>query len=392
MTKARRHYHFGLIYWLVFCLSIADALVGYVQSSYLNQFFSLSAVGLIIGICSAAAIIVSIYLPRAIVRQSAYKVGLGLTFINLICALILAFSRNPGLVFVFFLIRYLGFMFLLVVLDVFLEKISADKITGSIRAVYLTVINIAWLASPWLMGYLVGTGNNYGRVYLLGVLITALLFITLRLNRRRLQAVKTDATLKTSGFFSSLWQLISNRHLLAAFNSVIALNIFYTMAVLYLPIYLNREVGFSWPTIGLIFTIMLLPFVLLQIPAGIIADKYWGEKEMMIAGSLIMAGGSILIWLTSSRSLVFWAGLLFVSRIGAALAESMQEIYFYKKISVRDVGLINLFRQARSIGWLLGALLAFACLNFITIPTLFLIVAGILLLDIIQLSFIKDTK
>ena len=391
MKKTRRGYNFSLVYLLVFLLSIADAVVGYTQSSFLNQFFSLSNVGLVVGACSLMAIIVSAWLPKLISKNSAYKVGVGLTIINIICALVLTFSRSPMLVFIFFLTRYLGFMFLLTVLDIFLEKISSDKTTGLVRSTYLTIINLAWLLSPWLMGRLVGD-NNYGRIYLFGSLITSLLLIILILNRKKLKNVKPEATLKTFGAFTSLKQLFRSRDLLATFSAVMALNVFYAVAVLYVPIYLNQNLGFSWQTIGFIFTIMLLPFVLIQLPAGMVADKYWGEKEMMMAGNVIMAGCSAIIFLATSREVVFWAGLLFFSRVGAALAESMQEIYFYKKISIKNVGLISFFRQARSLGWLLGALLAFALLKFIDIKGLFLTVAIILIINTLHLSFIKDTK
>jgi MFS family permease len=391
MTATRRDYSFGLIYLLVFLLSIADALAGYVQSSYLNQFFSLSNVGLIIGLGAAVAIVVSVWLPKLIAKTSLYATGLSLTVLNAGCSLILALTKNPGLVVIFFLVRYLGFLWLLVVLDIFLEKISANKITGFIRSIYLTFINLAWLASPLLMGQLVGL-NNYSQIYWAGALIMALFFIVLSTEKNKLKNVQTDKTHRRLDFLASLKRLTASYDLLAVFISVMVLNIFYALAVLYIPIYLNRDLGFSWPIIGIIFTVMLVPFVLLQFPAGVLADKFFGEKEMMMAGNVMMAASLVSIFLAFSREVVFWASLLFLSRVGAALTESMQEIYFYKKVSGRDVGLINLFRQARSVGWLAGALLAFVVLKFMTIPTLFLIVAVILILDTIQLSFIKDTN
>lgn len=391
MSKTRRTYHFKLIYILVFLMSIADAMVGYVQSSFLNNFFSLSNIGLIIALCSLISIAVSIGLPKLIAKNSVYKIGISLVIINILCALILAFSHNAGIVLTCFILRYLGFTFLLIVLDIFLEKISADKITGYIRSIYLTVINVAWFMSPWLMGKIVGD-NNYGRVYFLGSIIMTLFLIIMVMNRRSLREVKSSATPKNFGSIGAWKQLIHDQDLLATFGAVIALNIFYTIAVLYIPIYLNQTLNFSWPTIGVIFTVMLLPFILLQFPAGLLADRYLGEKEMMIAGNLIVAGTSAIIFLTISQGIIFWAFLLFMSRIGAALTESMQEIYFYKKVSVKNIGLINFFRQAKAVGWLIGAVIAFVALKFTDVKDLFLIVAIIVMLNTLHLSVIKDTK
>jgi len=390
MRKTRGSYRFSLIYSLVFLLAIADAIAGYVQSSFLNQFFSLPSLGLIIGLCALSSLIASIWLPKLISHLSIYKTGLSLVIINIVCSLILFFSQNAVLILVAFLIRYLGFIFLLVVLDIFLEKISSDKITGFIRSAYLTIINIAWLASPWLMGLLVGT-NNYGRIYLTGAIIMLALLALFIFNRKKLDQDSRTKAIDVD-FLVSVKKLFSNKNLLAVFSSVIALNIFYAVAVIYIPIYLNRDLGFSWQTIGLIFTIMLLPFVLIQFPAGILADKRIGEKEMMMSGNVIMAIASAIIFITNSSGMFFWASLLFLSRVGAALAEGMQEIYFYKKINARDIGLINFFRQGRAIGWLIGSLLAFGLLKFTNIKGLFLAVAFILIINILQLTIIEDTK
>ena len=391
MKKTRRVYGFGLIYLLVFLLSLADGLAGYVQSSFLNQFFSLSYIGLIIGACAAASIILSIWLPPIISRLSLYKTGLSLVIINIICSLALALLKNPTLVFGFFLVRYLGFLFLLIVLDIWLEKISTDKITGFIRSIYLTAINLAWLASPFLMSKIVGI-DNYHRIYLAGALLLSAFCLIVLFKRKVLQPAKADKQARNINFLPALKQLSHQHDVLASMVSVVVLNIFYTLAVIYWPIYLHNSLGFSCQTIGIIFTFMLLPFVFLQFPAGLLADRYWGEKEMMMSGNVIMAVSATIIFLSTSHSVIFWTILLFLSRCGAALSESMQEIYFYKKISAKDVGLINLFRQSRGLGWLIGSLLAFVSLKFMNIPDLFLIAAGILIIDTIQLGFINDTK
>ena len=167
---------------------------------------------------------------------------------------------------------------------------------------------------------------------------------------------------------------------------------FYCLAVLYIPIHLTQNLHISWHNLGWIFTAMLLPFIIIQYPAGIIADKYLGEKEMLITGAIILTATCAIIYMTDSVSLWFWAILLFSSRVGAALVESMQEVYFYKQIDVSDIGLINIFRQTRTTGWLLGTIIATIGLIFFNIPTLFLFLSGIFILNLFSLTTIIDTK
>ncbi len=383
--------NFKLIYILAFLLSLADAVAGYTQSSFLQQFFSLDFVGLIVGLGAISTILLSINFPKIIAKFSLYTVGCFLALINIIASLVLATSQSPFLVVVLFLVRYLGFIFLLIVLDIFLENISQDKLTGSIRTKYLSAINLAWLISPLLMGYLVGH-NYYNRVYWFGALVITLLWLMLLFCKKRLLAKPLKYQSPKIDFVKTLKKILTNKNLLATFCSVVTLNIFYVVAVIYIPLYLNSVIGLSWQTLGIIFTVMLLPFVMIQMPAGWLADKFIGEKEMLMAGNVIMAGAGVIIWLTTSHSAVFWAALLFLSRVGAALTESMQEVYFYKKVNAGDLGLINFFRQAKNLGWLIGALMSFVALNFLNIPQLFLLVGAILVLNTLQLIDLKDTK
>lgn len=389
--KAITRGSFKLIYLLVFLLTLADAVAGYTQSSFLQQFFSLDSIGLIISLGAFLTIVVSAMFPKIIARFSLYSVGLIITAINITSSVILATTHAPLLIVVAFLVRYLGSIFFLIVLDVFLENISRDNVTGAIRTKYLSAINLAWLVSPLIMGYLVGQ-NNYGQVYWFGAALITLLLLIFMVGKRQLLTKVIKYRLPKIDFAKTLQRIIGSKDLLAVFCSVVALYIFYVIAVLYVPLYLNKTIGLSWPTLGIIFTIMLVPFLLIQMPAGWLADKFIGEKEMMMAGNVIMAGAGIAMWLTTSHSPIFWTAILFLSRIGAALAESMQEVYFFKKVNASDLGLINWFRQARNLGWLIGALITFVALNFINIPQLFLIVSAILILNTLQLIGLKDTK
>lgn len=382
---------FKLIYLLAFLLSLADAVAGYTQSSFLQQFFSLDFVGLIVGLGAVLTITASVFFPKIIARFSLYSVGWVIALINIISSVILATTTSPLLIVLLFLIRYLGFIFLLIALDIFLETITRNNTTGSIRTKYLSAINLAWLISPLIMGALVGH-NNYAQVYWFGAIIISLLLIIFITNKKKLLTKPIKYQTPNTNFSQTLQAILKSKDLFAVFCSVVALNIFFVIAVLYVPLYLNETIGLSWPTLGIIFTIMLLPFILIQMPAGWLADKFIGEKEMMMAGNVIMAGSGIIIWLATSSSPIFWASILFLSRIGAALAEAMQEVYFYKKVNASNLGLINFFRQARNVGWLIGSLIAFVALNFLNIPQLFLLVGAILILNTLQLIRLRDTK
>jgi MFS family permease len=158
------------------------------------------------------------------------------------------------------------------------------------------------------------------------------------------------------------------------------------------PIYLHQNLGFSWNQLGWMFSLMLIPFILVEIPAGIVADKYIGEKEMFYAGFAIMISCLCLFSVLESNNPWLWALLLFASRVGAALVEAMRETYFFKKISASDVDKINIFRATIPFGHVLGSLLGLVILLLLPINYIFFITAILLVASFYFLSLMTDTK
>jgi MFS family permease len=175
------------------------------------------------------------------------------------------------------------------------------------------------------------------------------------------------------------------------FLSNIMLRFFYSWMVIYTPIYLHEHIGFSWGEIGLIFSIMLVPFVVLGSPLGKIADKYIGEKELLSLGFVIVAVSTAYLSFVDSSNFLVWALVLLVTRIGASMVDIMSETYFFKKIDGSDSNLLGFFRMTGPIAFIIGPLLATLVLPFVGIKYLFLVL-GILMLWGLRYSLtLKDT-
>jgi len=381
---------FYIIYALAFATTIADAITGYAQSSYLNLFLPLNYIGLFLSLVTAITIATSFIYPRFIARHSISRL-IFITYLGSIITSLILSSRGPSwLILIAFIVRYLSFTFLMINLDIFLENISTNSRTGTIRTQYLTVVNIAWLISPLLMGNIIGHNNNYPQIYHIGGLILAAALILFIFTRHQLPHPRIHY--KKQNIKKGIRKLIGHNDRRRIFLSSLALQFFYALMNLYIPIYLHQYMGLSWPTLSIIFTIMLIPFVILELPAGALADRILGEKEMLMVGNIIMIISVIGIFLTSSTSPFVWGVLLFCSRVGAALAESMQESYFYKKIDSHDTAVINLYRQNRPLGWLLASFTAFIILSFCSLPTIFMILAIGLTVGLIPILGIRDTR
>jgi MFS family permease len=161
--------------------------------------------------------------------------------------------------------------------------------------------------------------------------------------------------------------------------------------VIYVPLYLIEYIHFDWKEIGALFTIMLLPFVLFEIPAGWISDKKLGEQEMMIGGFLIATGAIVAIPFLHNAFLS-WAVVLFISRVGASLVEVTTESYFFKKIGAKDSDLLSIFRMTRSVSYLVTPAIVVVTFLALSFQYSFLILALITLSGILFASRIRDTK
>jgi len=379
---------FILIYFFAFFWALSGALVSYIQSSYLEQFVNTQSVGWYIAVATIVTLISLWLLPRYIRTYSNYRVSF--VFIVLLAAsyFLLAHISNLWLVLLFFTVNFAAATLLGLNIDVFLEDISENEKTGRIRTRFMTIINIAWVLAPMLMGKLVGFDSYANAYFWSGIIILPAMLLLFW--ERRVLGDKVEYKNRQFGRIGKIFS--GNRNLRNIFITQFVLRLFYCWMVFYTPLYLHNNLGLSWPQIGIIFTIMLLPFIIFEIPAGFLADRYLGEKEIMILGFLIMGGATAAIFFIDSLSVAVWAIVLFLTRVGASLVEAMQESYFFKIVDKQDIDLISLFRNLYPLSWLIGSLLAVVLLLFLPLPYLFLVLAAIVLYAAYPSARLEDTK
>jgi MFS family permease len=379
---------FYLLHTVGFLLALSTALPAYIQSSFLQGFMKLQTVSLYLtGIMALTLLVLFIY-PRVIQRLTNLRSLLLISVITVVALLLLGLAKQQISILIIFAIQYIGLQLLFINTDVALENISDDEHTGLIRGRHLTIMNIGWLISPLLMGLIVGIGS-YQLIYFIAGIIMLFNIIILYSQRKLITDHKKYHVHKLVNLLKSLSQ---NKNLRKIFTLSFVLRFFYCLMVLYTPIYLNQTIGFDWSTISIIFTIMLLPFVLFGLPAGQIADKWLGEKEIMITGLILMCISVAIMFVLNSHSAIIWAILLFTGRTGAAIVEAMQESYFFKHVDGDDLDLINLFRDVRPAAWLVGTGISAIILQFLPIQFIFLFLATVLLLSLWPALTIKDTK
>ncbi len=378
-------------YLAVFFLTLAVSLPSYTNSTFLSDRFGDSAVGLIYSFGSIVTIISMLAIPKLInlcgIRLTAVLIS-GLVTAGLVPLIL---SQSP---LVFILLGFIAYYSLIQITrytaDLYLETASDNTITGGIRGVFMTIINVAWLSSPLIATFILGPLENFSLLYLVAAL-TLIPFVLI------MGKVLPEMTLpRHTTSFPAIWHRLTNlqsssdRGLRSILAADFLLNLFYALMVIYMPLLLHEQIGFDWPEIGIIFTVMLIPFVVIEYPLGKIADWWLGERELLALGFFIAAVATITLSFVTEKDLWLWAGLLFLTRVGAATIEIMKETALFKRIDGQDGPILALSRNMVPISLIVGPILASLLLLSGTYQTIFFILGFIMLLGLYPSLRLRD--
>jgi MFS family permease len=382
------HWPLFILYVLGLLLAVSAALPAYIQSNFLRDFVSLQAVSWFFVAANALTIGMILIFPGVIRQLSNYFTTKMVLIVYAVSLLSLTLVDSPGSALLSIILFTIASNLIWINLDLLVEKFSVNASTGRTRTIYFTFINAGWILAPTISSYLIKIGT-YELTFLVSAFLVIPIFLILLGYGRRLSGATNYRPEKIGPIFQKMWQ---NHNLRGIFLVAVLLQLFYSLAVVYIPIYLHQTLGMDWKVIGPIFSIMLIPFVIFEIPAGIVADKYWGEKEILNLGLFILTLSLFLFFYVDVPTAWIWAAVLFLSRVGAALVEAMRETYFFKLVGAKDVGFINLFRLSGPIAYIIGPGLAILVLSFLPINYVFLAAALIMLLGFWFVAKMKDTK
>lgn len=369
-------------------LSFHYGAILYVNSSLLGKYFSQGGVSLIFLIGALGSILLFLFTAKLIELFGKRILLLSLLLVSAFSTVVLAFSHTGAYLALAFIIYSSVLLTIYYCLDIFLEELSKDGKTGEIRGIYLTLINLGIASGPIILA-IFGEDDTFKRIYIIStlLLIVPIMFTIFLL---KTQAPKWHGLTHRHIFlpFGIWWK---NKELRRITLSRLMLETFFAFMVIYTPIYLHNYLGFSWSELGIIFTVMLLPFIFLEWPAGELADRYFGEKEIMNIGFLITAISLVIMPFLGK---LFWAWLiiLLLSRVGASLIEIMTESYFFKHVGPKDTGLISIFRLTRPLSTILGAGFGFLALSILSFQQVFFVLAVVILFGLKEGLAIKDTK
>lgn len=379
----------AVLYLAGFMLALSTAFPAYINSNFIENFVSTKNVGLFFIAANVATFFAMLFFPAMIRKLNNLISAKAMMLVNIIALMALMVAPSPILALIFFILMGTSSNLLLINMDIFVESFTENSNTGKTRALFFTFMNLGWILSPMLASMLVVPPDYYNFVYLVAAFLVLIYYFIIVFNEKRVNVPVKYDKLKIKQIIVDFWR---DSNLKGVYFISFFLNLFFSSAVVYIPIYLSNTIGFSWSVLGVMFSVMLIPFALFEIPAGIIADKWLGEKELTYAGLSIIIISLLLCFFTSSTSPLVWGAILFLSRIGSALIESMRESRFFKIVDAGNVSHINFLRTSYPLGYIIGSGLGVLVLSFYEVQYLFLFLAVLFLFSFYFCCIIKDSK
>ena len=377
LEKLKNTRQFLLIFVGILLLSFHYFFVYFINSTYLAGTLPENFVGYIYTAGAVLCVLLFLLAPKILRKFGNYKLTLWLSVLEFIAMIGLAFSQIPIAIIFFFLLHQMVVPVLLYCMDVFLEEYSPAETMGSIRGISLTMLNIPPIITPFIAG-LILTKPDYWKVYLIAATFLIPFLAILIIYFRNFK----DEPYPVITVKSAALKFYRDKNVFDVFLDHFLLHLFYGWMVIYMPIYLRDHIGFSWSEIGLMFSIMLLPFILFQIPIGRLEDKYHDERQVLILGFSIMAASTIMIPFITGADFILWTMILFVTRIGASLVEVSSDSYFFKHIHPSNTGFISFYRMTRSLPLLISPAIVGLTLIFLDIKYIFLVLGIIMLMGV----------
>ena len=366
-------------------ISFSSALLSYVLSSYLAQFISDKYVSLVYLVSNIICFFLTLHFGKLIKQLGIFRASIINLLIMLFALLLQPIIKENLFTVVFTIILYqVSSALVYVFIDYYVEKYSLDGTTGDTKGLQWTVMNFTYLFGPLCAGFLLDK-VGFNIIFVLSAIFVIPIIIIADKHFKNIK-VSPTRTVKIR-----LHKILHNNSVSRISMVNFLLNIFYCIMSIYTPIYMNKVLNLSWDKIGIILAIILIPFVLFQYPAGKIADKYLGQKELLMTAIIIMGASTIAMFF--SNNVIVFSIALFSTRIGASVVEVMRDVHFYKNVGTKNLDYISFFKSMASFAYIIGPIIASITLTFFPLKSLFLILGIIVIVfGLIVTWKLKDTK
>lgn len=352
------------LFGIAFLYTIQSAALSFFASPYLIQLgLKQNEVGILFAaasVCGIALLSAFPVLIRACGARCMFVCGSSTLSVSLFW---LAFEPHTMLALLLLLVALLSSLLLWSVFDIGLEYTTKNENeTGRTRSLFLSTVNVGFVAIPSVAGFLVASGG-FSTLFIFSGL-SMLLCALYGLYAFPYVPPQPHARVRIGDMIDVL---ATQPNVRRVFSAQFLLQAFYAFMVIYMPIMLVDVYGLSLQEMSIVFSVAMIAFLVVEPPVGYISDTWLGEKEIMILGFVILIGTTAALPLLAEASVLAWALLMFATRVGAASIEMTTESYFFKHVDSSNVVQVSAYRMLSAGARIIVPLLGVCFLTFIPI-------------------------
>jgi MFS family permease len=369
--------------------SLHYAITVYLNSTFLEQFLESKLIGYVYITVAILSIFIAFKVSHLLNRFKNYKVVIWSALLEIGCLYALSVSTSLASAITFFIIQQILVDIIFISLNITVEEISKTGNTGSIRGVFMTILNLGVLAAALFSGIIYEWLQFPGIFRISALFLLPVIYISWKYTHSIF-----EPKYKVASFLNSLKHIFKNKDVLRIMIIQFILGIFYSVMVVYGLTHIHEISQIEHSTIlKIIMPIALLPFVIFPFELGVLADSKFGEKEILNIGLVVAGFSTLLIPFVHSKDIFIWTLILFTTRVGASFIETMTNIYFYKKIHKEESDVIVFFNSLSRVSLIFVSLVAILFLQVLNLPlySLFIFASFALFIGLIFGSKINDT-
>jgi len=344
------------------------------NDTYVGYFYSSMAI----------ALLLAGLLSSWLFKRFSRIVVLGGVFV--LCAfsvMFFVFANNLYHIFFLEFARIFAAMIIIISLALLVRDFTASKNLAKTEGVYFLFNNIGWFIGP-IIGGIIARYFGYEPVFALSGMVFLASFFYLAhqdlvkkhpsLMSNKKTSVSENKTTDGLSLVKRFKKFFSNKGLVGAYLVYLGYLTFLSFKSVTLPLFISDQ-GYGSDLSGLIISLSILPYILVEIPIGKYADKK-GLRTPIVCGFAIMSicffGVKIAPWF------IIDALFLILANTGSAFIEPLYDVYFFKNTSKKEEEeLYGIFSTADPLGKFLGPLIFSISVMFLPIDWAFFIAGAL---------------
>ncbi len=368
-----------ILYVAYFFFSWGIGFTVYSNSKVIEIVTGRESIGIVYGISAALSLVLSTWATPRIITLLGNRKSVGIAIILSLLSLAgISLLSNGFLVAVSFILFFASQILISFSFDVFFEHNTLKQSSAQARGIVVALQHIGRMLGPMLAAVITvraGIQAPYKISFILLAVTGIFLYI----------ATKTfkDKSYIPISLINSIKVIVKRPDILKPLTSILLLQIFYALMVAFVPIYLLDVQGIDSRSLGILFTIMLLPFVLLGYPIGKSLDKGSSGRRAARYGLIIMSITTFMFPLIHTKSLLVWGIILVISRIGAVILETAGEGIFFRSIREEETELLGIMRDMQPVGYFIASCIGIIVLLIGSLSAIFYVIGVILIIGII---------